>query len=56
MPYLTAKERDAKWLKDNGVDHLNIERFSDWVTRLMNDGFSEQEAREYVKEEMVKEL
>jgi hypothetical protein len=51
----TAFERDVKWLEENHYGSLNHEKFSDWVTRKWNDGFSEIEARSYVLKQMLNE-
>jgi hypothetical protein len=51
----TAFERDVTWLEENHYGSLNHEKFSDWVTRKWNDGFSEIEARSYVLKQMLNE-
>lgn len=50
---MTAIERDEQWLANSGVLGLDVERFSEWVARLMNDGITEDEARESVLFEML---
>ena len=51
-----ASVRDAKWLIENGHKTLDPVLFSDWVTRLVGDGMNEEDARCFVRYEMVKEL
>ena len=51
----TAFEKDVIWLQENHYGNLNHEKFSDWVTRKWNDGFSEIEARSYVLRKMIDE-
>jgi len=56
MGFITARVRDAEWLAKNNLNHLNLERFSDWVTRETADGKSESDAHQYVAEKMAEEL
>ena len=56
MNQKTALERDAEWLAENWLEHLNIDQFSDWVTRLFNDGISEEKARVFASQKMILEL
>jgi hypothetical protein len=51
----TAFERDLDWLAENHYSNLDCNKFSDWVTRMFDDGFSEIEARTYVLKKMLNE-
>ena len=46
--YENARFRDSKWLIEKEYIDIDPEKFSDWVTRVINDGFAEDEAREFV--------
>jgi hypothetical protein len=51
----TSFERDLDWLVENHYSELDCNKFSDWVTRMFADGFSEIEARTYVLKKMLNE-
>ena len=51
----TAIYRDTKWLVENGYQYIDQHKFCDWVTREVNDGKSENDARQYVVDKMIEE-
>lgn len=48
---MNSLERDREWLLKVGrYSNVDVEEFSDWVTRMMSDGMEEEEARLFVLE------
>lgn len=46
---MNSLERDREWLLKVGrYSNVDVEEFSDWVTRMMSDGMEEEEARIFV--------
>lgn len=50
----TALERDRDWLIENLFDNVDVDQFSDWVTRMM-ESMSEGRARCFVIKQLLKE-
>lgn len=50
----TAIERDRDWLIENLFDNVDVDQFSDWVTR-MTESMGESRARCFVIKQLLKE-
>jgi len=50
----TAIERDKDWLIENLFDNVDVDQFSDWVTR-MTESMGENRARCFVIKKILKE-
>lgn len=50
---MNSLELDSEWLLDRGYKDVDAEKFSDWVSRLMADDVTEEDARLFVIENLV---
>jgi len=49
-------QSDIEWISEKDNRHIDFIKFSDWVTRLVEDGHKLEFAREFVYKKMKQEL